>query len=64
MLCVADLSPDTEEVVNNLKQRASELIKQQAASIEEKIRLFTEQEYAALEEFRDKVLKEQKALIR
>lgn len=55
---------DIERTVANLKQRANEVIKKEAAAIEERIRLFTEQQYAALDELRDKVQKEHKALVR
>ncbi|XP_065344588.1 uncharacterized protein PRAS40 isoform X1 [Cloeon dipterum] len=47
-----------------LQQKLNEAIRQQTANVEEKVRLFTEQQYADLEDFRKTAHDDQKALCR
>lgn len=48
--------------LGNLKQRFTEVINRESMAAEERVRRFTEQQYAAFEKFRERARKEHTAL--
>ncbi|KAF5298617.1 hypothetical protein FQR65_LT09713 [Abscondita terminalis] len=57
-----NLPPDVQLALGGLKQRAKESLSREAAAVEDRVRHFTEQQYAALENYREKAHKEHKIL--
>ncbi|KAK5650305.1 hypothetical protein RI129_001334 [Pyrocoelia pectoralis] len=58
------LPPDVELALGGLKQRVTEFVSSEAIATEDRIRVFTEQQYAALDRFRERAQKEHKILSR
>lgn len=58
------LPPDVELALGGLKQRVTEFISSEATATEDRIRVFTEQQYAALDRFRERAQTEHKILSR
>lgn len=57
-----NLPPDVQLALGGLKQRATEILSRETAATEDRVRQYTEQQYAALEKFREKAHKEHKIL--
>lgn len=65
IVCVADLVPsDLQITIRGLKQILSETLTRETAAVEERIRLFTQEQTNALEAFRKRAVKEHKTLVR
>ncbi|KAB0798670.1 hypothetical protein PPYR_09663 [Photinus pyralis] len=58
------LPPDVELALSGLKQRVTEFISSEATATEDRIRVYTEQQYAALDKFRERAQMEHKILSR
>lgn len=58
------LPPDVELALGGLKQRVTEFISSEATATEDRIRVFTEQQYATLDRFRERAQTEHKILSR
>ncbi|KAK9679375.1 Proline-rich AKT1 substrate 1 [Popillia japonica] len=55
-------SSDSEAIISSLRQRVNEFINKETVAVENRIRKFTEDQYKALNEYRDRVFKEQHVL--
>lgn len=49
---------DSEAIISSLRQRVNEFINIETAAMENRIRKFTEEQHAALEQYKDRVYKE------
>ncbi|KAF5287692.1 hypothetical protein FQA39_LY15792 [Lamprigera yunnana] len=59
-----NLPPDVQLALGGLKQKVTELLSSETLATEERVRLFTEQQYRALEKYRESVHKEHKIFAR
>ncbi|KAI4458584.1 inhibitor of growth protein [Holotrichia oblita] len=55
-------SSDSEAIISSLRQRVNEFINKETVAVENRIRKFTEDQYKALDEYRDRVFKEHHVL--
>lgn len=64
--CFSDIPEDTEkeQIIRGLKQIVSEVLTKEANAVEERIRIFTEQQTQALDQLRERALKEHRSLAR
>lgn len=52
------VSSDSDAIISSLRQRVNEVINKETVAVENRIKKFTEDQYKALEEYRDRVFKE------
>lgn len=61
---VSQFPPQVQNAVSALQQQLSDIIQQETTKTEEKVRQYSEQQYAALEEFRERAHFDHRALVR